>query len=445
MSESSTGDERRLPQALTSPHPIEEVTKGFGLWSGKTELTQGEETQTGNARVFVEMATRPEIRFEFESEQPPSIHDMFSSNLNDGEIVAGDLLGQVRVGILNSGGRTFSGLVYVEEPDRNVVATTAKYLVINGPDTRGMAIQSCNTSYTGRMQSSIGDAEVTVDAIVGEKLDRTTSFGFSHVAQIHFNDERNYASFASIESHLFRTLSLMKQRWVGILGPWLYSKSHTVRRFVPHVTKVSRNRGSHSWCHDTIGDPFSELFPCMNEAFSDPERSEALQTGFHWLIETEMCAGGVEGSLVLQQAALESLAWCEIVKRRKLCSTSGFNSLPAADKIRWLLSLFSIPTAIPQQSSEIDAYAREFNLHDLPEVLADVRNALVHGTPKKVEKLFSRGTGDDERTELWYQVGGLLSQCVLAIVGYKGRIMRRDIDTEWAASAIRPVPWSSKE
>ena len=191
-----------------------------------------------------------------------------------------------------------------------------------------------------------------------------------------------------------------------------------------------------------IPDVLEQLFGCLELAYQDRERGDAIQTGLFWLIESELCAGGVEGSVILQQAALESLAWFVIVHDRKLCSPAGFEKLDASDKIRWLMSLYSIPTELPAHRSELRSYANQLTpMNDLPAILAEVRNAIVHGSPKKVERLLRLKCEGDERTELWYLIGGLLEQAVLAVAGYRGQILRRDVDTEWSANAVKPVPW----
>lgn len=194
-----------------------------------------------------------------------------------------------------------------------------------------------------------------------------------------------------------------------------------------------------------MGDCFSELAPAIAMAFSDETRAEALQTALHWLVESEQCAGGVEGAIILQQAALECLAWLEIVVVRRICSESGFKSLPASDKIRWLLSLHNIQAAIPNKSASITSYAKAFNLKDLIDVLVDVRNALVHAEPKKAARLFARNQGNEERGDLWYQVGGILQQAFLASLGYRGVMLRRDVDAEYAVGAVKPVPWTVRD
>ena len=159
------------------------------------------------------------------------------------------------------------------------------------------------------------------------------------------------------------------------------------------------------------------------------------------MVEAEQCAGGVEGAIILQQAALECLAWLEIVQQRGLCSESGFKQLLANDKIRWALSLNQISARIPDNSDSINSYAKAFNLMDMVDVLVDVRNTLIHAEPKKAARLFARNAGQEERSELWQQIGGILQQALLASLGYAGHMLRRDVGAEYAASAVRRVPW----
>lgn len=265
---------------------------------------------------------------------------------------------------------------------------------------------------------------------------------FTHVAEIKFETPQPAEAFQQIRTTLFRALSLMHGRWVGLFGPWLY-RGDTLVQLCPCVTKTSRNGGSITWYPDTVLGVFEELVSRLHKAFSDRDRGEAIQSGFHWSVEASLCAGGVEGSLILQQAALESLAWYEVVQKRKHCSTSGFQNLPAADKIRWYCSLNCIKTAIPDHSTELVAYAKAYDhVNDLVDVLIDVRNALVHGTPRKVERVMRRVRGEEERSELWYQVSGLVDQAVLAAIGYNGKIFRKDLPASFAIQAIRQVSWA---
>ena len=441
-----------LPDALTPPCSVEECTEIIPLWSGDAELTQKSGKQKGNASVLIDTLPRPVVRFEFQvaaQSGPASGISLFRQLLDPNRFDAADLacgspVGKLKVHPTNVSGETLGGVVVELTEKPTEIFGSAKFLVINGPSHRGSAIRRGRAAFAGRLESvTAGGPTVTVDGLSGAKQSARSVFAFTHIAEIRFESPQPIDRFEDVGNHLFRALSLMRGSWVGLVGPWLYIDG-TLHTFSPSVTKAERNRSCQNWFPDAVLGVFEELFACLQTGYLDKARGEALQTGLHWLIESQQCAGGIEGSLVLEQAALESLAWFEIVKERKLCSPSGFEPLPASDKIRWLTSLYSIPTAIPPHCTEVVSYAKAYPpLNDLPDVLVDVRNALVHGSPKKVKRLFERPRGDDERTELWHLITGLLEQAVLAIAGYRGKILRRDIDAVWTTSAIKQVPWAT--
>lgn len=441
----SEGDS--VPEGLAPP--IEEACGGDSvqLWSGQTQIKAGHGQYDGQAKLFLELLPRPSIDFEFEGEQAATLQELMeaftgagSTWLGPAELAAGTPIGPVTVSVHRREGSNLSGVVEGHEVPTDEV-TSAKLLVINGPFVRGGPITRGNSSFAGRLQGEIADATVTVDQLHPNKPPRRQPHNFTHVAEIKFAKPQHAEVFQPIQTTLFRALSLMHGRWVGLFGPWLYS-GNTLVQLCPCVTKTARNGGSITWYPNTVLGVFEELVSCLHDAYSDRDRGEAIQSGFHWSVEASLCAGGVEGSLILQQAALESLAWYEVVQKRKLCSSSGFQSLPAADKIRWYCSLYCIETAIPDHCAELIAYANAYNhVSDLVDVLVDVRNALVHGTPKKVERAMRRARGEEERSELWYQIGGLVDQALLAAIGYKGKMFRKDLAANIAIQAIRQVTW----
>ena len=445
MTNDSTRDDMPdVPDRLKPPCDLSCKEAVLELWAGDAELNQGGKSRSGRARVFLDLLPYPRVSFDFNREREAgSVFEAFCYGLTSGELTSSAPVGPVKVQVTNANGTAVSGPVEECAEAVDDTVSVAKYLVINGPKFRGTPISSGSDSYCGRVVAEVDGAKLTVDSLSPNKLSHRDAYCFTHTAEVRFDIPPKRADIESISDTLFRTLSLMRGRWAGIVGPWLY-KDQDLIHVSPSVTKTSRRSGNHSWCPDVIGGVFEELLPCLHSAYQDPAQAEAIQTGFHWLIESEQCAGGVEGALVLQQAALESLSWYEVVQKRELCSVAGFQQLPASDKIRWFTSLYSIRTAIPSKCHEIAAYANEYNLADLVEVLADVRNALVHGTPKKVAKVLGRKRGDEERTELWYQVGGIVEQAVLATAGYAGKLVFRDIDAEWTVSAIKSASWADK-
>ncbi|WP_145452530.1 hypothetical protein [Gimesia panareensis] len=423
------------------------------FWSGLSALSRDGESRSGSGKIIFEIAPKPDVIFEFEIKEKPSqveIHKVFNNTEEAGiyEMSCGAPVGAMTVNVTginkNKTGSSFSGHVVAHiDPDPSF--NSIKYMVINGPDLNGKVIKGSDSIYKGRTETNLDDFTIVIDQIREKKKNVRTPFVFTHVIEVRFNKSSPNPRIDLISSILHKTLSFMCGRWVGLVGPWGYSETESLCRVFPQVTMTSMNPPGLSWYYSMVKGTFEELFGCLYKAYNEPKRYEVLTTGIGWYIEAEQSAGLIEGSIVLQQAALETLAWFEVVEQRGLCSVNGFKSLPASDKIRLLLSLYSIPTGLPAKSNELIAYAKEFNLDDLICVLVDVRNALVHGMPKKVEKLLSRSTGSDERVDLWYQVNGLLAQAILATAGYQGKIICRSLDVEFIHSAIKNVPWRKND
>ena len=435
---------KSIPDGLEPPIKLSSDQQQYVFWEGETELRQNSRTQKGIAKIVFCMQPAPEFRFDFFPSNVQGILDSsFETELSDATINCGVGIGEVVGKVTNSGSR-ISGFLdsQTQTIDDNALARKAVFIVINGPHVHGSPIKRGNCSFTGRMQSGVDGNNIIVDALNAEPTQHNDVYGATHVASCEFLKPASLGDIEDVGSHLFRVLSLMQCRWVGLLGPWIYDSSGKLIEVRLSVTKTMRNGGALSWYHKTMRSSFDNFSKSMYSAFQDQARGPSLQTAFHWLVESEQCAGGIEGAIILQQSALECLAWLEIVSVRKLCSESGFKSLPASDKIRWLLSLNNISCNIPAKSVAINDYAKAFNLANLVEVLADVRNALVHAEPKKAERLFNRTNGDEERGELSYQIGGILQQAFLASIGYKGKMLRRDVDSEYAMQATKLVPWA---
>jgi hypothetical protein len=440
------GDQKNrvLPDALEPPIQLSSDQSQYVFWEGDTVLRQDTRSQLGKAKIIFFMHPTPEFRFEFVPHKTPDFFEAWSeSGLSDATFDCGDPFGEVVCKVTNSG-REISGYLdsQTQQSSKSLTALKAVFIVINGPHVYGEPLNRGKCSYLGRLESTVDDHKIVIDALQSDQTPRGVVYEQTHVASCEFVEPANFESIEQVGSHLFRVLSLMKCRWVGLLGPWIYDSSGKLIETRLSVTKTMRNGGAISWYHKMMHSSFNDFYKSMYYSFQDKTRGPALQTASHWLVESEQCAGGVEGAIILQQSALECLAWLEIVLVRKLCSESGFKSLPASDKIRWLLSLNKISCDIPQKSAAISAYAKAFNLANLVEVLADVRNALVHAEPKKAERLFSRTNGDEERGDLWYQTGGILQQAFLASIGYTGKMLRRDVDCEYATQATKLVPWT---
>jgi hypothetical protein len=435
----------QIPKAIAPPAILDLESGQLNVWTGKTTMRSNSITIAGEGRVYLDLLPIPEFRFEFNSsENSPSKDKFFAIVEKKWEMDCGLPIGPISLGSITHE-RVFTGGIsdQIQKNESEALYKSAKFLVINGPFVDGERTQRDGQEFYGRMLAKIGDTTITIDPLIRDRSPRRCIYRPTHVILCEFTEAKSMVDIDLLRDDLFRTLSFMKCRWVGLVGPWLTSENPQAISFRLSVTKTMRNSGSATWCHKSVGDCFAELAPKMFQSFADSNRGDALKTALHWLVEAEQCAGGIEGSMILQQSALECLSWLAVVIDRRLFSYSRFDKFKAAEKIRKLLSIYKIDAGIPDSCLSIQDYANDKELTDLVDVMVSVRNALVHADPKKVTHLFSRVQGEDERTELWYQTGGLLQQALLASVGYQGLLRKRDPDAGFAVNAVIPAPWAS--
>lgn len=129
-----------------------------------------------------------------------------------------------------------------------------------------------------------------------------------------------------------------------------------------------------------------ETFPGFMRRWQDKNWRELVQDSIHWYVESKKQAGGVNGAIVLQQAALERLAWVFWWKINAAERQYGFQKLPAADEVRLLLSSLEIDLTLPVGLTNLIQLANKQNWVDDPQAITEIRNAIVHHNPKNRHK-----------------------------------------------------------
>ena len=419
------------------------------IWTGHAVFTYGNEIASGTVKVYLDCKRSPSVRFELTTNVGFAWPHLLLA-VGDATLSTSGPLGQLsctlsgREYASSTDGTSICGVVVNRHPvsfsDAKFVR--AEFIVVNGPHIDGQTIADESSAYCGRIEHKLAGKKFVLDRLADRSTNSESQFRFTHIARCEFDSPTDGALVEVLATDLFRVLSLVNCRWVGVVGPWLYDDQGTCVRIVPFATKTAYLARTVSWHHRTDCVGFLEVFDCMVRAFQDHDRMDGLRTAFHWLIEAEQCAGGVEGSLILQQCALECLSWLEVVRTRELESKSKFDARTAASKITLLLSLFNINDSIPSKVPLIQSYATHHGKCNMIEVLTHVRNTLVHAEPAKVEKLLTRADGNDERSDLWFQVGGLLQQAFLAAIGYGGNFVNRSVAADYAIKALQQVPWA---
>jgi hypothetical protein len=158
------------------------------------------------------------------------------------------------------------------------------------------------------------------------------------------------------------------------------------------------------------------VFPGFLRKWQDETWRELVEQSIHWYVESSKQAGGVNGALVLQQTALERLAWVLLVEEKHTLRLDGFQRLPAADQVRLLLSFLGIGLDIPQRLTNLIQLSKQFNWVDGPQVIAEIRNAIVHPNSKNRPKRSS--ASDAARQEAWFLGREYLELILLKLFDY---------------------------
>lgn len=191
-----------------------------------------------------------------------------------------------------------------------------------------------------------------------------------------------------------------------------------------------RQSGS-SWFDLHHGQTLGEAFPGFWAAYSGSrERRRALHQALYWYLRAETRQSGVDGGLILLQAALERLV--HTFFRPK----TGRNELTAS-WLRDALTERRIPVGIPSGSDALGAYADgvggKDGTRDGVFAVTKLRNNSVH--PDK-----DACVPDGAYYEAWELSRWLVEVMVLSVTGYDGeyanRLNRR------AVGQVERVPWA---
>lgn len=206
----------------------------------------------------------------------------------------------------------------------------------------------------------------------------------------------------------------------------------------PHLTP---------WKYVKSWFPQHDKFKCteINKAFrgfltkwNDQLWKVPIKHIIHWYIESNIGSGGIEGSIIFIQAALELLSWLYLVEdsaTKQFC-IKQFNDLKAMEKIQNLLSILGIPASIPPGLTNLCRETSKLGDYDGPQALVKLRNAIIH--PKKTDLA---PISVDARMEvrelgLWY-----IEMALLRIFGYEGEYYQRFLGG-WPDDVRAKVPWA---
>lgn len=425
------------PSRRTSP------TSGMSLYEGAFVLTLDGAEHSLTGVISQEWLPEPRVRF-----QGTVSSMVISLGSGEGTITVGSHLKAAPVFVTRADnnigqGSRISGFLnkhaHWNEPPTGEIpnlnfALTNFHSYIGSPVSRGSGFSRARLSFSAQGWT------ITIDEVqnwreLKKELQELGGFAISHGGLV---DKESGAiaikDVSEIQSILGFFFSFMRGFWCGPVFPSTYGSDGYV--LLTGGLLNSRWRNFRSWFPERPGIELDSSFGRFLDLWNDEKWNEPLRHAIWWYVEAND-AQSQESSIVMSQAALELLGWVILVETRQVLSADGFERLPAADKIRLLLTQFNIPVSIAG-IPELESFAATFDQPDGPGIYTFIRNSLVHPSQKKREYM-----AQAKREAKWAARHlGLqyIELVILGLLGYRGDYRDR---TDLERMAYKKVPWAA--
>jgi hypothetical protein len=289
---------------------------------------------------------------------------------------------------------------------------------------------------------------ITVDSHAGtyrltDRLESDGGYGLTHTGTLKRADGTLFDADDADEAlwALRHFLSFARGFWSGPVLPVGVNAGGESAWERWDLRKLSRWEHVTGWFDADYGQLLEAAFAGFMPRWATSEWQRPLQSAIYWYVHSNTMAGGLDGSIVLSQAALELLAWVLLVKDRKALSGNKFKDLSATDQVRQLLTALGIPLAIPAacRALTVEAPRQEPGWTDGPQACASVRNGTVHPNLTRREQYTPDLLFDVWNLQLWY-----IELVLLAVSGYTGPYANR-LRLPRHRGVVEPVPWAGPD
>jgi hypothetical protein len=441
-----------MPIGMKPIYQMDSVNQPVKLYEGDIELEQGTKKLSGSGKVQFEWLPRPGLRFVLDlsptNQHRPELENCTLHLLGLNWHAKASVFGysaSTGIGVSEVNGLVEDFEIGHDQQIIHIIFHVANFTDYHG---RGVRDEKGRKAWASRSVMEVGEWRITLDKLEDAKrlfegLKAIGGFAITHVGKLERLDGKRFAAKKSgqVFEALFRHLSFCRGAWVAPILPVGFDENGDRVWERWRDWKIERWKNVDNWFNSHSEEGLSKGLPGFYEKWQDEKWKEPLLLSNHWYVEANMSAGGVEGSIILAQAAFEVLGWAHIVDEKSALSDKGYEKIDAADKLRLLLSSCGIPAAIPATLVKLTATARAKgnDWKDGPQALTEVRNALVHGNPARRKKVF------DEHHALVHETWGLslwyLELIMLKLCGYKGNYSNRVAAARWRGEEVQAVPW----
>lgn len=285
--------------------------------------------------------------------------------------------------------------------------------------------------YTIRIQSLLETSE---------NIKYLNEYGGSKITQVGSIEKQNglisKEEQTNIQSALRYFLSFAKGSWINPVCSVGYAKTQEPIWY-SFNSPDTEWKSLTSWFDERKASILNEFFPLYMNLWKSERWRDTFKETIYWFLNANDGERGVDAGLILAQTALERLSFEYIVYEKKLLSAEGFKGIRASDKFRLLFSSLNIPLEIPTSLTALCKKAKEYNWHDAPHALTEIRNSLVHPEHKKHGKFETDIFIESWTLSLWY-----LELSILAICKYDGTYSNRLVRNIHVGT-VENVPWSN--
>lgn len=445
---------REIVKAFSTPYSDSAVNKPIPIFTGNVEIEHGGIKVPLEGTIEFVWHRQPNVEFSFvdySKPSPPNIHAVevnlilpnswaktkircnHASSFHRG-LVSGSEFRGIALEPIFTGKK--SKIAYLAFHLANFHATLGKPIHVE--------LERASQTWTGRLTLDIGDWLIIVDKVkdsetVYAELKDAGGYGITHAVKVERIDGKKFDlnDFWSIRNDLFYFFSFVRGFWTEPFLEIGYSASEKQiwERWYP--PKTDRWTSGPSWFNPMHPERLSLFWPSFQKNLNDPTWGDVLKRAIFWYISCNQFAGGIEGSIILAQTAHELLSWTRFTTEKGI-SESGFERLPAVDKLRLLLIDARVPLDVPSTLKALTVRARAENWVDGAETVTGIRNLLVHLSPKNLKRM--KRLTEDEMIEAYKLSMWYLDLMLLNLLGYNDHYYNRCIPGKWAGQT-ESVPW----
>lgn len=318
--------------------------------------------------------------------------------------------------------------------------STVKFHVINFPD---FMLQRDGQARRNHLKLMDHDFDIEIDPVpnldeVLRGLKEEGGYGITHWGALTRRNGEPI-EFSQAETELYKLhsfLSFARGAWAGLFAPRGVGGDGEIVWSEWGDRLVSEWKSPTSWWDRHNAQALESGYEGFSRRWGNPYWREVLNTAIYWYLRSNGAGSGagVDGGVILTQAALERVAWARLVQEWESVSEPGFRKLYASDQLRLLLSRMRVPRRIPATMTELLTLGQPLNW-DGPRALTEIRNSLVH--PSKNQRAGGKRLPYFEAWNLgqWY-----LELSLLALIGFDDVYSDRTRLGAWMGD-VQELPW----